>query len=78
MCTVEIECVCLSDPGEATLGRGSECEVVIAARSLSRKHATILVEGGTHFVRDLDSRNKTYRRAVSCFLIQLILHESTV
>ena len=51
--------------GEATLGRGSECEVVIPARSLSRKHATVLVEGGTHFIQDLGSRNKTYRGTVS-------------
>lgn len=55
--------------GEVTFGRGSECEVVIPARSLSRKHATVLVEGGTHFIQDLDSRNKTYRGTVSCFVI---------
>ena len=50
--------------GEVTLGRGSDCDLVIEARSLSRRHATVLVEGGTHFIQDLDSRNKTYRRTV--------------
>ena len=51
--------------GEVTLGRGSDCDFVIQARSLSRRHATLLMEGGTHFIQDLDSRNKTYRGTVS-------------
>ena len=58
-------CLVYYNTGEVALGRGSECEVVIPARSLSRKHAAILIEGGTHFVQDLDSRNKTYRGTVS-------------
>ena len=37
----------------------------IAAKSLSRTHATLLVDGETHFIQDLGSRNKTYRGKVS-------------
>ena len=56
---------CIIVAGEVTLGRGSDCDLVIQAQSLSRRHATVLVEGGTHFIQDLDSRNKTYRGTVS-------------
>lgn len=50
--------------GETTIGRGSGCEVCIDAKSLSRKHTIILVEDGYHFIQDLGSRNKTYRKSV--------------
>ena len=72
-------CVCVCEilwctaAGEVTLGRGSECELVIEARSLSRKHATVLVEGGTHFIQDLNSRNKTYRGTVSVLKPSLLV-----
>lgn len=42
-----------------------ECDLYINGRSLSREHAVILVEGGTHFVMDNDSRNNTFRKMVS-------------
>ena len=58
--------------GEVTLGRGSDCDLVIEARSLSRKHAKVLVEGGTHFIQDLDSRNKTHRGTVSLLMKHLL------
>ena len=51
--------------GENTIGRSEECDVCIAAKSLSRTHATLLVDGETHFIQDLGSRNKTYRGKVS-------------
>ena len=51
--------------GENTIGRSEECDVCIATKSLSRTHATLLVDGGTHFIQDLGSRNKTYRGKVS-------------
>jgi len=51
--------------GETTVGRGAECEVCIPAKSLSRAHAVLMVDGGTHFIQDLGSRNKTYRGNVS-------------
>lgn len=41
-----------------------ECDLSIEAVSLSRKHAIILVERGTHFVMDNGSRNKTFRGEV--------------
>ena len=47
------------------MGRGAECEVCIPAKSLSRAHAVLMVDGGTHFIQDLGSRNKTYRGNVS-------------
>lgn len=51
--------------GESSIGRVSECDLTIEAVSLSRKHAIILVERGTHFVMDNGSRNKTLRGEVS-------------
>ena len=51
--------------GESSIGRSVDCDLSIETVSLSRKHAVILVEGGTHFVQDNDSRNKTYRGSVS-------------
>ena len=66
--TLYMLCVlCVNVTGETILGRGSESNLVIPAKSLSRTHATILVEDGTHFVQDLGSRNKTYRGTVSPF-----------
>lgn len=52
--------------GETSVGRGADCNLSIDAVSLSRKHAVILVEKGTHFVLDNASRNKTFRGVVSC------------
>ena len=55
----------LAPTGESTIGRSEECDVCIHAKSLSRTHATLLVDGETHFIQDLGSRNKTYRGRVS-------------
>ena len=55
----------LAPTGESTIGRSEECDVCIPAKSLSRTHATLLVDGETHFIQDLGSRNKTYRGRVS-------------
>lgn len=51
--------------GESSIGRDVDCDLSIDAVSLSRKHAVILVERGTHFVLDNASRNKTLRGVVS-------------
>ncbi len=51
--------------GETVIGREDKCGICILASSLSRQHAIILVEGDSHFVQDLGSRNKTYRKSVS-------------
>ena len=74
-------------PGESTIGRDEDCDLSIDAVSLSRKHAVVLVEKGTHFVMDNSSRNRTFRKSVSasnvlalpklltCFVV-LCLHVS--
>ena len=48
--------------GENFIGRSSGCNIAIKDQSISKKHAVILVENGEHFVRDLASKNKTYRK----------------
>jgi pSer/pThr/pTyr-binding forkhead associated (FHA) protein len=42
-----------------TLGRGSECDVVINDVSISRRHAQVLRQANGYFVQDLESRNGT-------------------
>jgi general secretion pathway protein A len=41
------------------IGRGSDCEVVLDHKFLSRHHAVITHEGGAWMLRDLDSTNGT-------------------
>lgn len=45
--------------GRLLVGRAPECDIVIDDDSVSRKHATIDVQGDVVEVRDLDSRNGT-------------------
>lgn len=45
---------------ESVLGRSPECDVVIEAAAVSRRHAIIEQNGGGYAVRDLGSRNGTY------------------
>jgi transcriptional regulator with AAA-type ATPase domain len=57
--------------GEQVIGSHAECLVQIAHPSVSRRHATIVVEGETVSVRDLGSRNGTRvrgRRIDTCVL----------
>ena len=58
------ERACPIYPGENIIGRASNAAVVIVDKTISKKHACILVEGGEHFVKDCSSKNKTYRRNV--------------
>ncbi len=72
-------CACVPDflythictTGDNLVGRGEDCDVTLSNGSLSRKHAQILVEKGSHFIKDLGSRNKTFRRKV---VLQSYIH----
>lgn len=57
------EQVCPIYPGDNIIGRASNSAVVISDKTVSKKHACVLVEGGEHFVKDCSSKNKTYRRS---------------
>jgi pSer/pThr/pTyr-binding forkhead associated (FHA) protein len=46
--------------GEQTLGRDPTADLVIPDRSVSRRHASVRVEGATAVVEDLGSRNGTF------------------
>lgn len=47
------------DKNEITLGRSSQCDVVIPGTHLSRQHASIRQQEGELIIRDLDSANGT-------------------
>ena len=42
-----------------TLGRSKECEIVLVAETVSKRHAEIRRDGGFFLVEDLKSRNRT-------------------
>jgi predicted component of type VI protein secretion system len=46
--------------GESILGRGDACDIVLVDRSVSRRHAAIVVSATGAAVRDLESRNGTW------------------
>ena len=49
--------------GETIIGRKKDvCQLPLPLSNLSRKHCRILIEENEHFIMDLDSQNKTYRR----------------
>ncbi len=49
---------------QVVLGRNAEqCDIHIPHNNLSKQHCQILIDKDDHFIMDLDSRNKTYRRA---------------
>ena len=49
--------------GEFIVGRNREsCDLALPFHGLSRKHCCILIDEEEHFIMDLNSRNKTYRR----------------
>ncbi len=45
---------------ELVIGRGSECDLVLPERQVSREHIRIFREGDTYYVQDLDSKNGTW------------------
>ncbi|MBI4859942.1 MAG: FHA domain-containing protein [Candidatus Riflebacteria bacterium] len=42
-----------------TIGRDADCEIVLADPRVSRRHATVVRDGGRFFLRDLKSGNST-------------------
>jgi DNA-binding winged helix-turn-helix (wHTH) protein len=42
------------------LGRGSDCDIIIPMRQVSRQHSRIYPELDSFFIEDLDSKNGTY------------------
>jgi pSer/pThr/pTyr-binding forkhead associated (FHA) protein len=42
------------------IGRGSDCEVILPERQVSRYHAEIKHDGGKYFLHDFDSKNGTH------------------
>lgn len=43
-----------------TLGRGEECDIVLAERQVSRQHIRIYTENDLYYIQDLDSKNGTW------------------
>jgi hypothetical protein len=50
--------------GVNAVGRGPQCQVFIDDRTLSRRHAVLIVEGDTVTCEDESSRNGTYKDGV--------------
>lgn len=46
--------------GENTIGRGSDCDHVIAVEGISKKHLRVTVNNQTAFIEDLGSSNGTF------------------
>ena len=42
------------------LGRGEECDIVLAERQISRQHIRIYKESDLFYIQDLDSKNGTW------------------
>ncbi len=48
------------DRDRMIIGRGSSCEVTLPERQVSRQHAQIERDGAGYWLRDLQSKNRTY------------------
>jgi hypothetical protein len=57
---LEIEVRIPTDVPTLTVGRASECDVVVGERTVSRFHAELRHAAGRWSVRDLDSKNGTW------------------
>jgi serine phosphatase RsbU (regulator of sigma subunit) len=49
-----------------TIGRGDQCDVIIADSRISRLHATLVRENGEYFILDAGSRHGTFVNGVRC------------
>src|SRR5687768_15889023 len=43
-----------------TLGRQTDCSIILEGKQVSRQHARVRFEEGQHFIEDLGSSNGTY------------------
>ena len=48
------------DAAEIMIGRGSDCQIALPERQVSRYHAKIIREGSSYVLHDLDSKNGTH------------------
>jgi hypothetical protein len=48
------------DRDSTTIGRGTDCEIVLPERQVSRQHARIERDGGSYWLHDLGSKNRTH------------------
>jgi predicted component of type VI protein secretion system len=48
------------EPGETLLGRAEDCGIVVSHSTVSRRHASIVLEDGCLSIEDLGSANGTY------------------
>lgn len=63
---------------ETLIGRNPQCQIVLNAREISRKHARITHEGGRYYIRDLGSRCGTQVNDETITSACLLEHESIV
>jgi predicted component of type VI protein secretion system len=57
---------------EMLLGRGTECDLLIPDRSVSRRHAQLFFRDGKWILVDLDSKNGTYINGVQVQRAELL------
>lgn len=55
------------DGEEFLIGRGSDCQLILPERQVSRYHAKILFENGRYALQDLDSKNGTHLNGEQIF-----------
>ena len=48
------------NPEKFVIGRGSDCEIILPERQVSRYHAEIQHDSGRYFLHDFDSKNGTH------------------
>ena len=59
------------NPGETLVGRSPECDLLIDDVSISRRHAVFEVSANGCALRDLGSRNGTYRNGLVVTRVEL-------
>nr|NIP22666.1 FHA domain-containing protein [Phycisphaerae bacterium]NIX26481.1 FHA domain-containing protein [Phycisphaerae bacterium] len=52
------------DTENFVIGRGSDCQIILPERQVSRYHARITSENGKFILHDLDSKNGTHLNGV--------------